>query len=403
MLELNLRACLPLRLGLGGRQARDPERSVEGGLSGLAERTQQEGSLPTFSPQEAASTDVLAAYQAVVKDIPGRHKKLMTSATRRRMIRILRPLRFIIIVFETSEMIVGFVYGGDLGIDTLLRVARLGRILRVLKIKQGIRTLVRTPVLSVPSLANVGGLLFPLYFLFSLLGVELFGGVQRDGGLNQDAHFKDMPHAMLLRVHMSTGEASNSILADCMVQEPFCSEDFADCGIPTAPIFFVSFVLLGMSILLNLFIAITPDQRAPRFRCRAGSSRGQGTCRRSGASWRRWRGRRCSTCGASASPSGSCCCRTRGTSWLPPWSSRRTTTAMVRGIKLGVAEERLTAFQRQYSGASSRASPGRGSRRSRSTCGSLGGGAVDQDGLRAALDGPRGPRRPLPEDSQGAP
>ena len=67
----------------------------------------------------------------------------------------------------------GFVYGGDLGIDTLLRVARLGRILRVLKIKQGIRTLVRTPVLSVPSLANVGGLLFLLYFLFSLLHVGI--------------------------------------------------------------------------------------------------------------------------------------------------------------------------------------------------------------------------------------
>ena len=76
---------------------------------------------------------------------------------------------------------------------------------------------------------------------------------------------------------------------------------------------------------------------------------------------------------------------------------------MVRGIKPSVAEERLKAFQKQYSGASSRASPGRGSRRSRSTCGSLGGGAVDQDGLRAALDGPRGPRRPLPEDAQGAP
>ena len=46
---------------------------------------------------------------------------------------------------------------------------------------------------------------------------------------------------------------------------------------------------------------------------------------------------------------------------------------MVRGINPSVAEERLKAFQKQYSGASSRASPGRGSRRSRSsTAGSSG-------------------------------
>uniref|UniRef100_A0A7S1IVH8 Ion transport domain-containing protein n=1 Tax=Eutreptiella gymnastica TaxID=73025 RepID=A0A7S1IVH8_9EUGL len=166
---------------------------------------------------------------------------------------------FCIVVFGTSGMIVNFISAGDIGIGTLFRVARLGRILRVLKMKKGIRTLVRTLVLSVPSLANVGGLLFLLYFLYALLGVKLFGGVRRGENLNQDANFEDMPHAMLLMVRMSTGEAWNSIMADCMVQEPFCSEQFADCGVPTAPIFFVSFVLLGMFILLNLFIAVILD------------------------------------------------------------------------------------------------------------------------------------------------
>ena len=141
---------------------------------------------------------------------------------------------------------------------SLFRVLRLARLLRAVRIAKGIRTLIRTLMLSLPGLVNVAGLLLILIFLYAVVGVKIFGKMQRGKYLSDQANFDDFKNAMLLLVRMTTGEAWQGILHDCQVStEPSCDPQLDSCGSPYgAPFYFVSFMLLGTFIILNLIIAV---------------------------------------------------------------------------------------------------------------------------------------------------
>jgi len=98
---------------------------------------------------------------------------------------------------------------------------------------------------AVPQLTNVGGLLFLFLFLYSVLGVSLFGAVKQSGALDEHANFADWPTAFLTLIRMSTGESwhelmydcarQNSIVFDCMKSQDYYSfkeNDFThlECG-----------------------------------------------------------------------------------------------------------------------------------------------------------------------------
>ena len=60
---------------------------------------------------------------------------------------------------------------------TLLRVLRVFRVLRIvrlLKSAKGLRDLLMTMVYSIPALINVGSLLFLVFFIYAVLGMNLF-------------------------------------------------------------------------------------------------------------------------------------------------------------------------------------------------------------------------------------
>ena len=56
---------------------------------------------------------------------------------------------------------------------------------------------------------------------------------------------------------MGVGEAWNSIMYECMVQPPDCSPGQGNCGnLISPPIYFISFVLIGSLVMLNLLVAV---------------------------------------------------------------------------------------------------------------------------------------------------
>jgi hypothetical protein len=61
---------------------------------------------------------------------------------------------------------------------TLIRSFRIGRIFRLVKKAKSLRMIFNTFVITIPSLANVGGLLILLLYLYSILGVFLFATVK---------------------------------------------------------------------------------------------------------------------------------------------------------------------------------------------------------------------------------
>merc|ERR1719174_591029 len=106
---------------------------------------------------------------------------------------------------------------------------------------------------------NVGGLLFLLLFVFSVLGVQLFGKVNHEQeSLNADANFSNFGQAFNLLFRMSTGEVWNGVMRDVMTQpeDGVCSKEAGDCGLLVAPVYFFAFVISGSFVMLNLFLAV---------------------------------------------------------------------------------------------------------------------------------------------------
>ena len=132
----------------------------------------------------------------------------------------------------------------DTGVNiSFLRMLRLLRLLRLLKAMPGLYKIVMAFIKAIPQIANVFILMFLIQFIFALLGMQTFGGTS----LSADSrwHFDYFYNAMLTVFGVFTGGWVDAYQA--------CSEVV---GVATSAIFFVSALLIGFFIILNLFIAI---------------------------------------------------------------------------------------------------------------------------------------------------
>jgi len=106
----------------------------------------------------------------------------------------------------------------------IFRIFRLARLLRLSKKAKGLQNLVKTFVATLPSLGHVGFLLGLFFFMYAVLGVQLFWHVQGDGQevLGDYADFSNFGMAGLTLFRISSGEAWNACMHECMVGPPNC-------------------------------------------------------------------------------------------------------------------------------------------------------------------------------------
>ena len=141
----------------------------------------------------------------------------------------------------------------------VLRLARVLRALRLVTAVPKLQLLVNSLLKSVTSLGYVGLLLGVLFYVYAVLGVYLFRG-------NDPVHFQDLSTALLTLFRVVTLED----WTDVMYIQMYGSDaypnyaDFAQAHLREAsramPVlgaaFFVTFVMLGTMIMLNLFIGV---------------------------------------------------------------------------------------------------------------------------------------------------
>jgi len=140
------------------------------------------------------------------------------------------------------------------------RVFRIARLLKIVKRAKGLKTLFNTMLTSLPSMANISSLMFLLYFIYAIIGITLFGKTRLQDYYTNDANFRDFPNGLLVLFRMSTGENWHEIMGNCEVTEPDCSPIYEDCGLPmVSQIYFISFYMFGVYLMLNLFIAVIID------------------------------------------------------------------------------------------------------------------------------------------------
>eukprot|EP01135_Chromosphaera_perkinsii_P008377 Nk52_evm2s1315 gene=Nk52_evmTU2s1315 len=144
----------------------------------------------------------------------------------------------------------------------IVRVLRIGRILRLLKRAEGVKRLFVTLMLSLPSLVNIGSLLLLIMFIYSVIGMSLFGEVVFNSGINEMTNFQTFGMSLLSMFRLSTSAGWNDVLDGLMVGPPDCDPNYlgldnGNCGNRLAAIiFFVSYVSIAFLIVINMYIAI---------------------------------------------------------------------------------------------------------------------------------------------------
>lgn len=138
----------------------------------------------------------------------------------------------------------------------VLRLARLLRVLKLVRAVPKLQLLVSALLKSIPSMGYVALLLGMLFYVYSVASVFLFGA-------NDPIHFNNIAIAMLTLFRVVTGEDWTDVM---YIQMWGCDKygyggNEALCTDPHSypvfgALFFVSFMFLGAMIILNLFIGV---------------------------------------------------------------------------------------------------------------------------------------------------
>jgi len=171
-------------------------------------------------------------------------------------------------------------------ITSIFRVLRIGRVIRLVHKYPVLRALFMTLVFSSPSLLNIGSLIFVIFFIFSILGIALFGNVVQSGipmlplqnavpltpydiGFNNRVNFDNFGNAMLTIYRMGSGDGWETVYSASKIEGWECAMVRAsnpimnldrDCGSAAWSVFFYTCLGIGGTLVFtNLFIAVILD------------------------------------------------------------------------------------------------------------------------------------------------
>ena len=149
------------------------------------------------------------------------------------------------------------------GLLRVVRVFRLGRLLRFFEGAKGVRRLLFALVKSLPGLVNIAMLLCLIIFIYAIIGMSSFGYVKKTNGITDVVNFETFGNSMLLLFRVGTAAGWNTILDPLMVSPPDCDPDLNNGGLNgncgnrfLAVFFFVSYIIIIFLIIINMYIAV---------------------------------------------------------------------------------------------------------------------------------------------------
>uniref|UniRef100_A0A8C4GLP4 Voltage-dependent L-type calcium channel subunit alpha n=1 Tax=Dicentrarchus labrax TaxID=13489 RepID=A0A8C4GLP4_DICLA len=168
--------------------------------------------------------------------------------------------RFDCFVVSTGIMELILVHMGVMSVMgiSVLRCIRLLRLLKVTRYWTSLSNLVASLLNSVRSIACLLLLLFLFIVIFSLLGMQVFGGKFNFPNKSKPrSTFDSFPQALITVFQILTGEDWNAVMYDGVMAH----------GGPSMPgilvsIYFIILFVCGNFILLNVFLAIAVDNLA---------------------------------------------------------------------------------------------------------------------------------------------
>ncbi|XP_063315445.1 sodium channel protein type 4 subunit alpha [Pelobates fuscus] len=148
----------------------------------------------------------------------------------------------------------------------VIRLARIGRVLRLIKSAKGIRTLLFALMMSLPALFNIGLLLFLVMFIYSIFGMSNFAYVKKESGIDDMFNFETFGNSIICLFEITTSAGWDGLLNPILNSAPpDCDPHLenpgtairGDCGNPSIGIvFFCSYIIVSFLIVVNMYIAI---------------------------------------------------------------------------------------------------------------------------------------------------
>ncbi|KFO21438.1 Voltage-dependent N-type calcium channel subunit alpha-1B [Fukomys damarensis] len=145
---------------------------------------------------------------------------------------------------------------------SFLRLFRAARLIKLLRQGYTIRILLWTFVQSFKALPYVCLLIAMLFFIYAIIGMQVFGNIALDDdtSINRHNNFRTFLQALMLLFRSATGEAWHEIMLSCLSNRA-CdpNANASECGSDFAYFYFVSFIFLCSFLMLNLFVAVIMD------------------------------------------------------------------------------------------------------------------------------------------------
>nr|Q25452.1 RecName: Full=Muscle calcium channel subunit alpha-1; AltName: Full=MDL-alpha-1 [Musca domestica]CAA83514.1 voltage dependent calcium channel alpha1 subunit [Musca domestica] len=145
------------------------------------------------------------------------------------------------------------------------RLFRVMRLVKLLSKGEGIRTLLWTFIKSFQALPYVALLIVMLFFIYAVIGMQVFGKIMLEEGtsIDRNNNFQTFPQAVLVLFRSATGEAWQEIMMACSPRDDVKCDPESDavnnCGSSIAFPYFISFYVLCSFLIINLFVAVIMD------------------------------------------------------------------------------------------------------------------------------------------------
>ncbi|XP_048260627.1 voltage-dependent calcium channel type A subunit alpha-1 isoform X17 [Bombus terrestris] len=176
------------------------------------------------------------------------------------------------LVIEFGERFSSMPSGGQLGEKKenfinvgFLRLFRAARLIKLLRQGYTIRILLWTFVQSFKALPYVCLLIAMLFFIYAIIGMQVFGNIalDADSSITKHNNFQSFIQGLMLLFRCATGEAWPNIMLSCVKGRP-CDvkagkQEPGGCGSNIAYAYFVSFIFFCSFLMLNLFVAVIMD------------------------------------------------------------------------------------------------------------------------------------------------
>ena len=145
-----------------------------------------------------------------------------------------------------------------------LRLFRAARLIKLLRQGYTIRILLWTFIQSFKALPYVCLLIVMLFFIYAIIGMQVFGNIKLDsqGPINRHNNFQNFIQALLLLFRCATGENWQEIMRGCLAGVE-CDPRYKElarythaskkCGLDIAYAYFVSFIFLS-TFLVSLHL-----------------------------------------------------------------------------------------------------------------------------------------------------